>query len=238
LRRGDELLYAIWTWALVGLIGGATWLCLLLPLTMKARWRLTRASGRALAAAAGIGIRVVGEPPAGNSAAVIASNHPSFVDGLALVLAMPEPVVFVSSTDFERQRLAGTLLRRLGSVFVHRGQPEESARDLEQLVKVVRAGKRLAVFPEGSMTAGVGLRRFQLGAFTVAALAGCPVIPVGIRGTRDIVRPGSYLPRRASIDVVIGAPHTAAGQDFADRTTLAEEVRRAISELVGERELN
>jgi 1-acyl-sn-glycerol-3-phosphate acyltransferase len=237
-RRGDELLYAAWAWTLVALIGGTTWLCLLLPLRPRVRWRLTRAAGRALAAAAGIELRVVGELPAGVSEAVIVSNHPSFVDGLALLLAMSDPVVFVSSTDFERQRLAGTLLRRLGSVFVHRGRPEESGRDLERLVEVVRAGHRLALFPEGSMTAGAGLRRFHLGAFTVAALAGCPVIPVGIRGTRQVVRPGSYLPRRAPVEVAIGAPHAPAGRDFASRTRLAEEVRRAISDLVGEPELD
>lgn len=237
-RRGDELGYAAWTWALVVAVGGAAWLCLLLPLPLRARWRLTRAAGRLLAAGAGIDFRVVGEVPTDTSAYVIASNHPSFVDGLALVLAMPDPVVFVSSTDFERQPLAGTLLRRLGSVFVHRGRPEESAGDLELLVDVVRRGDRLAVFPEGSMTAGIGLRRFHLGAFTVAALAGCPVVPVGIRGTRQVVRPGSYLPRRAAVEVVIGAPQTAAGQGFADRTRLAEAVRRSISELVGEPELD
>ncbi len=237
-RRGDELVYAFWVWALVVMVGGAAWLCLLLPLPPQARWRLTRAAGRLLTAGAGIDFHVVGEVPTGTTAYVIASNHPSFVDGLALVLAMSDPLVFVSSTDFERQRLAGTLLRRLGSVFVHRGRPEESAGDLELLVEVVRKGGRLAVFPEGSMTPGIGLRRFHLGAFTVAALAGCPVVPVGIRGTRQVVRPGSYLPRRASVEVVIGSPQTADGRGFTDRTRLAEAVRRSISELVGEPELD
>ncbi len=237
-HRGDELAYAVWVWALVVVIGGAAWLCLLLPSTLRARWRLARVAGRALAAAAGIEIRVAGEELTGASTAVIVSNHPSFVDGLAVLLAMPEPVVFVSSTDFEHQALAGTLLRRLGAVFVHRGRPEESERDLGRLVEVVRSGRRLAVFPEGSMTAGTGVRRFHLGAFSVAALAGCPVVPVGIRGTRQVVRPGSYLPRRASVEVVVGAPHTPTGQDFAARTKLAGELRRSISELVGEPELD
>ncbi|HXX90618.1 MAG TPA: AMP-binding protein [Acidimicrobiales bacterium] len=237
-RRGDELLYAAYVWALVAVIGGGTWLCLLLPLPPRARWRLTRAAGRVLAAAAGIELRVVGELPGRSSAAVLAANHPSFVDGLALLLAIPDPMVFVSSTDFERQRLAGTCLRRLGCVFVHRGQPEESERDMARLVEKVRKGNRLVVFPEGSMTAGVGLRRFHLGAFTVAALAGCPVVPVGIRGTRELVRPGSLLPRRASVEVVIGAAQLPGGEDFAARTALAEAVRRSISQLVGEPELD
>ncbi len=237
-RRGDELAYAAWVWALVVVIGGAAWLCLLLPSTLRVRWRLARAAGRALAAAAGIEIRVAGELPDGSTTSVIVSNHPSFVDGLAVLLAMPEPVVFVSSTDFERQRLAGTLLRRLGAVFVHRGRPEESERDLGRLVEVARSGRRLAVFPEGSMTAGTGVRRFHLGAFSVAALAGCPVVPLGIRGTRQVVRPGSYLPKRASVEVVVGTPHVPEGEDFAARTRLAAQVRRSISELVGEPELD
>ena len=45
---------------------------------------------------------------------------------------------------------------------------------------------------------------FYLGAFTVAAEAGVPVIPVAIRGTRSILRANNWLPRRGSVHIDIG----------------------------------
>ncbi|HMK62552.1 MAG TPA: 1-acyl-sn-glycerol-3-phosphate acyltransferase, partial [Acidimicrobiales bacterium] len=228
------LAYAAWTWVLVAVIGGSLWLAMLLPSSRRFRWRLTRVAGRALRRAAGVELSVEGALPHGLSSAVICSNHQSFVDGLVLILAMSDPVVFVSSTDFERKHLIGAFLRRLGCVFVHRGQPEESERDVVRLVELVRDGARLAVFPEGSMTVGSGLRRFQLGAFAVAVRARCPVVPVGINGTRGVLRPGSFRPRRGHVEVVIGQPQLTSGDDFAAQVALAQQVRQSIGALTGE----
>ena len=41
-----------------------------------------------------------------------------------------------------------------------------------------------------------GLQAFHMGAFVVAARAGVPVVPVGVQGTRAILRAGQWFPRR------------------------------------------
>jgi len=70
---------------------------------------------------------------------------------------------------------------------------------------VLQAGHALMFFSEGTFTRIPGLMPFHLGAFTVAAEAGVPVIPVAIRGTRSILRANNWLPRRGSIHIDIGA---------------------------------
>jgi 1-acyl-sn-glycerol-3-phosphate acyltransferase len=155
-----------------------------------------------------------------------------------LLLASRDPVDFVTSTDLERNRLAGPLLRRLGCVFVQRDRADRSVEEVAESVRLVDGGHRLVVFPEGSITRAPGLRAFRLGAFTIAAAAGCPVVPVGIRGTRDIVRPGTYLPRRGAVEVVVGVPILATGDDFAAHVDLAERARRAVGELSREPQIS
>jgi len=162
---------------------------------------------------------------------VLVSNHPSFVDGLALLLSLPEPVAFVSSTDFERQWLAGALLRHLGCAFVHRDDPTQAQADTDRLVEIVRCGRTLVVFPEGSIARTPGMRRFHLGAFAVAAAAGCPVVPMGISGTRDVVRPGSYLPRRGAVAVAFGDAVEGPGSDFAAQVAWADRLKQAVGAL-------
>jgi 1-acyl-sn-glycerol-3-phosphate acyltransferase len=220
-------------WGLVAVVALPLWAVFLLAWPVRARWALSRAAGRAYCAMAGIAVTVEGAlPPAGR--AVVVANHPSFVDGLVLVLASPSPLAFVTSTDMARHRMVGGFLRRLGCAFVERGQPEGSAGAVAGLASLAERGDRLAVFPEGSISPTPGLRPFHLGAFATAAAAGCPVVPVGIRGTRQVVRPGTYLPRRADVSVRIGAPIAPQGSGFLAQVALRDAVRAAVAELSGE----
>ena len=45
-----------------------------------------------------------------------------------------------------------------------------------------------------------------MGAFETAAQVGIPVVPIAIRGTRSILRAGSWFPRHGAISVTIGNP--------------------------------
>ena len=64
----------------------------------------------------------------------------------------------------------------------------------------------LVVFPEGTFKRMPGLLPFHMGAFTVAAQVGAPLIPVAVRGTRAILRAGSWFVRHGRIAVHAGAP--------------------------------
>jgi 1-acyl-sn-glycerol-3-phosphate acyltransferase len=223
--------FAAYVWALVGLICVPLWCVVHLSVTKRTRWRLARAAGRTLGSLAGIAVRVEGSLPPDGHPAIVVANHQSFVDSLAVLLASPCPLVFVASTDLERQKIVGSFLRRMGCVFVERDQPDQSSDAVNELEGVVSAGHRVMLFPEGSISRAPGLRAFHLGAFAVAARTGCPVVPVGIRGTRNVVRPGTYFPHRAEVAVVIGSPIMPAGSDLAAQVQLRDSTRRAIAQL-------
>ena len=110
---------------------------------------------------------------------------------------------------------------------------ERSAASVEKLVDTIHSGHHVLIFPEGSISVRPGLRVFHLGAFEAATSSDCPVVPVGIRGSREVLAPGSYRPRRGAVHVTIGEPITAAGSDFADRVVLRDDVRAAIARLSG-----
>ena len=150
-------------------------------------------------------------------------------------LASTVPLTFVTSTDFERKLIVGSFLRRLGCVFVARAEPARTVDDLEEMVHRARAGSRLAIFPEGSIARAPGLRPFHLGAFAVSAATGYPIVPVGISGTRRILRAGSYVPRRGSGHVVVGQSVPAPSRKFTAQAAVGEMVRQELARLIGER---
>ena len=98
-----------------------------------------------------------------------------------------------------------------------------------------RIGARLVWFPEGTFSRMPGLLEFHVGAFLTAAQLGLPVVPVTIRGTRSMLRDGSWLPRRGAISVHIGAPIAPAGDDFQAGLALRNSVRLKSSPIAANR---
>jgi 1-acyl-sn-glycerol-3-phosphate acyltransferase len=230
--------FTVYAWSLVALIGLPLWVAVQLPLGRRLRWRLTQAGGRSLVVLTGIDLRVNGALSPDGPPAVVVANHSSFVDALALALALPESAVFVTSSDMEHQRFIGSFLRRLGCVFVHRGRAGRSEEDVQTMVDLIRAGHHVVVFPEGSIPPTPGVRPFHLGAFAVARATGCPVIPVGIRGTRTIVPPGTRRPHRGVAEVTVGPPIVPTGDGFIGEVDLGHRARRAVGELSRQAEID
>ncbi|MFI5036579.1 MAG: 1-acyl-sn-glycerol-3-phosphate acyltransferase [Acidimicrobiales bacterium] len=207
------------------------------PVTPQRRAAWAEAVVRAVCRLLGIRFTVEGRFPEGDEPFIAIANHASFLDAVALYATVPGPATFVSSVEIERTPILGATLRRFGCVFVQRGRADQGAAAVSQLVDVLRRGRRLALFPEGSLSEAQGLRPFRLGAFDAAATAGCPVVPIGVRGTRGILSPGSRWPRRGAIHVVVGEPLRAAGSDFAAKVSLRDAARRRVAELCGEESL-
>jgi acyl carrier protein len=229
-----SILYALYAWALLIPFAITIWLLAVLPVTLPQRRSAGRALARATCRALGISVSVEGELPTEDRPSVIAANHSSFIDGLMLYVFLDQPLTFVSSTDLEHQFLLGRIMRGFGCVFVDRGRAERSAASVEQLVSTIRSGLHLLIFPEGSISADPGLRVFRLGAFEAATSSNAPIVPVGIRGSREVLHPGSFWPHPGAVRISIGEPVLPAGNEFSDRVVMRDRVRDAIAELSGE----
>jgi acyl carrier protein len=229
-----SVLYSLYAWVVLVPFALSIWLLAVLPLTLPRRRDAGRAIARVTCRALGLSVVVDGELPDSARPYVIASNHSSFIDGLVLYVFLEGPLTFVSSTDMEHQFLLGRIMRGFGCVFVDRGRAERSAASVEILVDTIRSGKHLLIFPEGSISAQPGLRVFHLGAFETAASSNCPIVPVGIRGSRNVLSPGSFRSRPGQVKVSIGAPVSPAGSEFSDRVAMRDQVRDAIARLCGE----
>lgn len=92
----------------------------------------------------------------------------------------------------------------------------------------------MLVFPEGTFTHADGVRPFRLGAFRAAADAGCPVIPLALKGTRRMLRDGQLIPRRGSVSLWVGDPLLPAGASFRDLVALRDAAREIIGAQSGE----
>jgi 1-acyl-sn-glycerol-3-phosphate acyltransferase len=228
-----EWTHLVYSWLVLVPFALSIWTLAVLPLTLATRRRIGRLFARGLCRALGIELNVDGALPS-RGPFIVTANHASFIDGLVLYVTLLEPLVFVTSVEIEHSVFLGRIVKQFGCAFVERGRAESSTASVETLISALQEGKRLAIFPEGSIATGSGVRVFHLGAFEAAALTNCVTVPIGIRGTRDILRAGSFRPHPGTAQVVIGSPIAPMGTDFSARVALRNEVRSAIASLCGE----
>ncbi len=194
----------------------------------KRRRRWARLAGRILFRLAGIPLKVMGLEHLPVGACFLASNHATYLDGPLLTAALPPRFGFVIKREAMKTPLVGWLLVRLGSEFVERFNTKTALSDATRLIQLARDGVSLGVFPEGTFKPEPGLRAFHLGAFLAATRAGIPVVPVVIRGARDILPGETLWPRPGRIEVELLALIMPVGKRGDDARALRDAVRASI----------
>lgn len=138
----------------------------------KQRW------SRRLLQILGIRLHVSGRVPTGG---LLVANHISFLD--IFVINAIAPAAFVAKADVARWPLIGWLCGKTGNLFVRRGSARSAHRTACGMEVLLRAGQLLAVFPEGTTTAGADALPFHPGLLQSAVAAAAPVRCVALRYT-------------------------------------------------------
>ena len=171
--------------------------------------------------------------------AVLCANHLSFFDAVVMMMTVDRPVYFIGKAEYLDSWKTRRLFPAMGMIPIDRDNPARATVALDAAAEVLRAGALLCIFPEGTRSRDGHLHRGYIGAARLAIAVGCPILPVGIIGTRDIQPPGARLPRPGACSVSIGAPFTAHDVEMNSRRSaaraLTNQVMERISELSGQR---
>lgn len=152
------------------LIGGL----ILVPLL---RGAAIRTVARGLLAA--LGVRLVWRGSAPRPGSLLVANHVSWLDVLALLAVTP--VRLVAKHEVGAWPAVGTLARWGGTIFVDRSRPKRLPATVGEVTASLRAGRSVAVFPEGTTFCGAERGRFRPALFQAAVDAGAAVVPISIR---------------------------------------------------------
>ena len=169
---------------------------------------------------------------------IVAYNHISLFEP-PLVLAfwptLPESVAGADVFDRPGQKI---LVRAYGAIPVHRGEYDRQV--ILDMLKVLEAGKPLAIAPEGGRSHKPGLRRGFAGVAYLMDRARVPVVPVGVVGTSDDMLKRALRGQRPNLELRIGEafnlpPIEGSGeQRRAARQANADLVMRHIAALLPE----
>lgn len=234
LRRAGAFAYAGYWWTVIGLALVLVWLSAVPLPGLTARWHVTRVLARGALAAVGMrpAVRGIGHLPAAGGILVV--NHASYLDVLVLAAVLPGAPLFAAKQELASQFFPGVLLRRLGVHFVDRSAPEGGVATTQAAMALARGRRLMVFFPEGTIRREAGLMPFHLGAFVIAAEAGQPLVPAGIRGTREILRADTWFPLKGAVQVEIAAPVMPGEPGFSGALRLRAAARRTVLRLCRE----
>lgn len=159
---------------------------------------------------------------------VYMANHSSLVDTPALFAYLPYQFRIMAKKHLFYVPFMGWHLWTAGNFPVDPSDPRKTANSLRKVIDGVRAGKSLALFPEGTRSRDGRLQEFKPGGFKIALRAGVPIVPVTIRGTHAVLPKGSLAPRPGRVEVFIGSPIDTRAFSDGRLAELMKAVRAAI----------
>jgi len=237
-QRLADTAYAVYAHFIFWILAPPVWLLIAVLPRLRWRWAVMRGGARLLFRLGRIPLQIDGtENLPQDQASVIISNHASYLDGAVLVAVLPLRFSFVAKAELTRQFIPRVFLMRIGAEFVERFDKQRGVADARVTAQAAQAGRSLMFFPEGTFTRMPGLLPFHMGAFVAAAMAGVPVVPVVIRGTRSLLRGESRFPRRVVVKIHIGAPIAPVGREWTAAVKLRDAAREVILQQLGEPDL-
>jgi 1-acyl-sn-glycerol-3-phosphate acyltransferase len=133
---------------------------------------------------------------------LLVSNHVSFFDPPLAAIALKTPIHFLARKTLYSNAVARWLFPRLNVVPVD--QEKAEVAPLKAVIRLLKEGKQVIVFPEGTRSVDGTLQAAQPGVGFIAAKTRVPVLPIRIFGAHEALPPGGGKFKFTRITIVIG----------------------------------
>ena len=161
---------------------------------------------------------------------VVVCNHTRGNDYFPLGVGAPRQIFFmVKGEAWNYNPFLTWVVTGAGCFPVQRGAGDMEA--LQFAADIVRSGKLLGMFPEGTRSPDSVLQKGKTGATRIALEAGCLVIPAGVIGAAEAKRNFPRFWKRPVVTVRFGKPFRLEGVDGSDRAAVVAGTKRIMLEI-------
>ena len=142
-------------------------------------------------------------------AVLYVGNHRSYFDIVVGYMTVPGLTGFVAKKEMLAIPLLRTWMRRVNCLFLDRDNIKEGLKTILEGIEKVKNGVSIWIFPEGTRNGSqdiTELMDFHEGSLKIAQKSGCPVIPVAITGTAEILEQHFPLLKPSHVVIRYGEP--------------------------------
>lgn len=155
----------------------------------------------------GAKIEVAGIENIPEGAVLFAPNHRSYFDILLLHTTSTKRPGFVAKAEMDKFPLLNWWMRNIRCIFLDRKDIKSGVQMIKEGAEILKNGHSMVIFAEGTRNQGREMLPFKEGSMKMAEKAGCPIIPVTIMNSDQLleVRSGFDI-RKAKVKVIYGEP--------------------------------
>ncbi len=160
---------------------------------------------------------------------VIIANHQSAYDIFVLYGWLGIDFKWVMKKELRKIPGVGFGSQAAGHIFIDRSSTKSAIESIQKARTKIRDGTSVAFFPEGTRSKSPELLPFKKGAYRLAFDLNLPLLPVTIRGTREIMPPGTLDLRPGRAEIIIHPPVNINDYSPERISDLIEDTRNAIA---------
>ena len=144
----------------------------------------------------------VGNVPRDSRGVILAPNHVSYFDPPLLGIVVGRHITFLAKEYLFRPLVLGAFLRWYGVLPIK--SKDDDFRSVRRLIRLLKEGRCIVVFPEGTRSPDGQLQKVEGGAGFLAMKSRAHVVPVYIQGTFEAFPRNTKWFRCHSIRVYLG----------------------------------
>lgn len=155
----------------------------------------------------GANIEVIGQENIPEGAVLFVPNHRSYFDILILHTTSTKRPGFVAKAEMEKYPGLNWWMKDIGCLFLDRHDIKSGFQMIKDGAELLKTGHSMVIFAEGTRNQGKEMLPFKEGSIKMADRSDCPVVPVTLMNTDQLleVRPGFSI-KKADIKVIYGKP--------------------------------
>ena len=155
-------------------------------------------------------------------------NHRSYFDVLVTYTTCPHQGGFISKKEIAKVPVLKQWMQNLKCLFLDREDAREGLKTILTGIEQIKEGTSMFIAPEGTRNQLPEMLAFKPGSLKMAEKTGCPIVPVALSHTDDILEQHSPWIRAAHVTVEYGEPIYVSSLDAEHKKELLETTREEI----------
>ena len=207
------------------------------PLEDKSSLHLVQRALGFIVKICGVDLTIIGKERIPKDRAVLyACNHRSYFDIIIGYSLMPDLTGYISKDTLKKVPLLRRWMMRLYCLFLDRDDPRQGIQMIKDASANIEKGISMCIFPEGTRNHGEEgtLLEFKRGSFKIAEKTGCPVVPIAVSNSAEII--GNHMPKVTPCHVILeyGEPIYTDQMDRKEQKKLHIRTQEAIQKMLDE----
>lgn len=162
-------------------------------------------------------------------AVLVVPNHRSIFDIVVGYIYMPIQVGYVAKKEIQKVPLLNIWMALMNCQFLDRKDLRAGLKVILKCADLIKSGSSVCIFPEGTRNKGTDdIQEFRDGSLKIAEKAECPVVPLAINNTDQILEAHMPFVKRATVVFEFCDPIESAGLSREEKKKLSSRAQDEI----------